>query len=129
MIAFGLLVVVFLAVQAVSSTSTMASGRAEAMIDPRLSGSDWIERNPSKLYVGSDWIERHPSGVSNADYYAGSDWIERHPPFFGDANYYGPSNLEVLARIKDDLFPVNARPTGLSRLEQLMRIKDLDLIP
>lgn len=40
----------------------------------------------------------------------------------------GPSRLEELERIKDDVSPVNARFAGAYRLEELERIKD-DVLP
>jgi len=36
----------------------------------------------------------------------------------------GQSRLEELSMVKDDFFPVNVRPSGPSRLEELARIKD-----
>ena len=75
-----LVVVVFLAVEVIYQSNASASVAKTVETDPRLAGSDWIERHPSTAlhnadtYVNSDWIERHPS-----TYYAGSDWIERHP--------------------------------------------------
>ena len=98
MIAFALLAVIFAAVQAVSSSSALAPEEAEAIIDPRLSGSDWIERHASNYYAGSDWIERYTGryslGVVAANYYAGSDYIERHPAAAKSTNLTGSDWIE-----------------------------------
>lgn len=41
-----------------------------------------------------------------------------------DVRPAGPSRMEELARIKDDLVPVDGRISGPSKLEELARIKD-----
>jgi len=42
----------------------------------------------------------------------------------GNTHINGPSRLEELARIKDDSFSVSVRFNGPSRLEELTRIKE-----
>lgn len=91
MIAFGLVVVVFLAVQTEFRTSALSLAKGEAMITRSLAGSDWIERHPSNYYAGSDWIERHPVSL-RLNKYIGSDWIERHPSPTVDAAAYAGSD-------------------------------------
>ena len=93
LISSSLLVVVFLAVQALARTSASAPAGGDAMPIKSLVGSDWIERHPAVVpnaasYAGSDWIERHPSAAQNKGSYAGSDWIERHPQTVLGANYF-----------------------------------------
>jgi hypothetical protein len=96
-IAAGLLALVLLFVQVLSSVSAPASNLSDSMTDKSLIGSDWIERHPSvarpaNYYFGSDWIERHPAATQPANYYTGSDWIERHPAATQPTNYYTGSD-------------------------------------
>ena len=93
----GLLVVVLLSIQVLSSKSASDAISGDTKTKERLAGSDWIERHPTVVrpanyYVGSDWIERHPSVVRPANYYVGSDWIERHLSVVRPANYYALSD-------------------------------------
>ena len=96
-IAAGLVVVVLLSVQVLSSISAPAPNSGDSTTTKKLVGSDWIERHPvaplpANYYVGSDWIERHPVATLPANYYTGSDWIERHPAATLPTNYYTGSD-------------------------------------
>jgi hypothetical protein len=89
----GLLVVVLLGVEVISSASSKTPSSGEPMTAVRLAGSDYIERHPeiahpANYYFGSDYFERHPAAVHPANYYFGSDYIERHPAVVRPAYYY-----------------------------------------
>jgi hypothetical protein len=65
LIAAGLLAVVLLAVQVITTESAPAVTSVDPAIEERLSGSDNINLHPpvplpANYYTGSDWIERHP---------------------------------------------------------------------
>ena len=82
-LAVGLVVVILLSVQILTSESAPSTGPDNHPANYYV-GSDWIERHPiatrpANYYIGSDWIERHPAPTQPANYYTGSDWIERHP--------------------------------------------------
>jgi hypothetical protein len=85
LIAAGMLAMVLLAVQVITTESAPVVPSVDAAAEERLSGSDNINLHPpvplpANYYTGSDWIERHPvSTPLPANYYTGSDWIERHP--------------------------------------------------
>ena len=97
LVPFGLLVVIFMAAQIVSSKSASVPAAGNAanvlivagpdMIKQRSDNlrsiyyarSDYIERHPSNFFAGSDYFERHLPVVTDANNYVGSDWIERHP--------------------------------------------------
>jgi hypothetical protein len=110
LVPFGMLVVIFLAAQIVSSKSASAPASGDAvkvlvvagpdMIKQRSDNlrainyarSDYIERHPSNFFVGSDYFERHPGVVIAENDLAGSDWIERHPAAATRTNFFAGSD-------------------------------------
>jgi len=67
--------------------------------------------------------------IKNAIFFSGPSRLEELAQIKEDlipGNTYinGPSRLEELARIKDDIFPMSVHFNGQSRLEELTRIKE-----
>jgi len=110
LVPFGLLVVIFMAAQIVSSKSAsvpaagnaanvlimagpdMIKQRSDNLRSTNYALSDYIERHPSNFFAGSDYIERHPPIVIDANYFVGSDWIERHPAAATRTNFFAGSD-------------------------------------